>query len=315
MTDPFSDILKLANAKSVVSGGFTVGGAWSISFPPPTVIKLFGVMRGFCWLQIDGEAAPVRIEQGDIFMLSSPRPFTLASDMTIEPAAARTLFANHGGRIVKVSESDETFVIGGHVHLDAASGGLLADVLPPLLHVRADSSQATTLQWLMQQLVTERSTELPGAAVASTQLAQLVFIQFLRAYISETTSLPAGWLRALGDARLAPALRLMHGDPSRSWQLEELAKAVAMSRTTFAARFKTAAGVPPLTYLSNWRMRIAERTLRDGNTPVSTLALSLGYTSESAFSNAFKRIIGMAPRRYRDAARASLPQAAVQTEL
>jgi AraC-like DNA-binding protein len=68
-------------------------------------------------------------------------------------------------------------------------------------------------------------------------------------------------------------------------------------------RFKTVAGVPPLTYLLNWRMRIAERALRDGNTSMSALALSLGYTSESAFSNAFKRTVGMAPKRYRDAAR------------
>ena len=76
-----------------------------------------------------------------------------------------------------------------------------------------------------------------------------------------------------------------------------------MSRTTFIVRFKTVAGVPPLTYLLNWRMRLAERALRKENIPVSNLALSLGYTSESAFSNAFKRTMWMAPKRYRDAAR------------
>jgi AraC-like DNA-binding protein len=77
-----------------------------------------------------------------------------------------------------------------------------------------------------------------------------------------------------------------------------------MSRTTFVVRFKTVAGVPPLTCLLNWRMSIAERALRSEDIPVSALALSLGYTSESAFSNAFKRTIGIAPKRYRDAARA-----------
>ncbi len=74
-----------------------------------------------------------------------------------------------------------------------------------------------------------------------------------------------------------------------------------MSRTTFALRFKSAAGVPPLTYLLNWRMRIAEHALREGKTTVSALSQSLGYTSESAFSNAFKRVVGIAPKRYRDA--------------
>ncbi|MGO8506757.1 helix-turn-helix domain-containing protein, partial [Rhizobium leguminosarum] len=79
--------------------------------------------------------------------------------------------------------------------------------------------------------------------------------------------------------RIAPALRLMHGDPGRSWQLGELAKAAGMSRTSFALRVKTVAGVAPLTYLICWRMRLAERELREGSMPVSALALSLGSTS------------------------------------
>ena len=67
----------------------------------------------------------------------------------------------------------------------------------------------------------------------------------------------------------------------------------------------TAAGLAPLTYLTKWRMRLAERALREKNTPVSVLARSLGYTSESAFSNAFKRVTGHAPKRYRTIVRAS----------
>jgi AraC-like DNA-binding protein len=114
----------------------------------------------------------------------------------------------------------------------------------------------------------------------------------------------AGWLRALGDPRIAPALRLMHDDPARPWQLDELAKACAMSRTTFAFHFKKSAGVAPLTYLAQWRMRLAERTLRERNTPVALIAQSLGYTSESAFSNAFKRMTGQSPKAYRHASRA-----------
>jgi AraC-like DNA-binding protein len=155
------------------------------------------------------------------------------------------------------------------------------------------------LRWLLNQLVIEQTTELPGTSLASAQLAQLIFIQILRAHLEASGDLGTGWLRALGDRRIAPALRLMHGDPARSWRLKELAKAAAMSRTTFVVRFKDVAGVPPLTYLLNWRMRLAERALRTENVAVSSLALSLGYTSESAFSNAFKRVMGVAPKRYR----------------
>jgi AraC-like DNA-binding protein len=110
----------------------------------------------------------------------------------------------------------------------------------------------------------------------------------------------AGWLRALSDKRIAPALRLMHREPARAWRLDELAKEVAMSRTSFALRFKTIAGVAPLTYLLNLRMRFAEQGLREGSMSVSELGLSLGYTTESAFSNAFKRTMGMAPKRYQN---------------
>ena len=91
----------------------------------------------------------------------------------------------------------------------------------------------------------------------------------------------------------------MHREPARAWQLGELAKEVAMSRTSFAVRFKASAGVAPLTYLQNLRMRFAEHGLREGSMSVSELGFSLGYSSESAFSNAFKRTTGMAPKRYR----------------
>jgi AraC-like DNA-binding protein len=46
-------------------------------------------------------------------------------------------------------------------------------------------------------------------------------------------------------------------------------------------------------------MRFAEHGLREGSMSVSQLGSSLGYSSESAFSNAFKRTTGMAPKRYR----------------
>jgi AraC-like DNA-binding protein len=129
-----------------------------------------------------------------------------------------------------------------------------------------------------------------------------MFVQVLRTHLTDPAQAPdPGWIRAIADERIAPALRLMHSDPGRSWTLGELARASAMSRTTFATRFKEVAGIAPVTYLHGWRMRLAERALRGGATPISSVALSLGYTSESAFSNAFKRAVGVSPKRYRSA--------------
>jgi AraC-like DNA-binding protein len=91
----------------------------------------------------------------------------------------------------------------------------------------------------------------------------------------------------------------MHGEPGRAWQLGELAKATAVSRTSFAVHFKAVAGVAPLRYLAQWRMLLAQRELCLKETPLAVLASHLGYSSESAFSNAFKRKVGLSPAIYR----------------
>ena len=217
------------------------------------------------------------------------------------------LFSGAGRTTPQLGDGGDFAYVGGHVLLDPLSGRLLADVLPPWIHVQAASPQAINFRWLLDQLVEERASGLPGALLASAQLAQLLFIQILRAHLKTATHMPVGWLRAMGDPRISPALRLMHAEPARSWHLEELASACAMSRTTFASHFRRVAGVTPLNYLTNWRMRLAERALRQETTPVAIIAQSLGYTSESAFSNAFKRLTGKSPRTYRSAGRASNP--------
>lgn len=306
--DPFSDILKLMQAETLVTGGFSAGGAWSLRFPAPEKIKFFAVVKGNCWVCIDGEV-PVQFNTGDVGLLTAKRSFVLASAPEVPPQDAMRLFSGAGRSTATIGDGQDFAHIGGHVLLDPASGRLLADVLPPWIHVPAASPQATTFRWLLDQLLEERAGGLPGAQLATAQLAQLLFIQILRAHLQTTSPMPASWLRALGDPRIAPALRLMHGDPARVWHLDELAKACAMSRTTFALHFRTIAGVAPLTYLTGWRMRLAERELGQ-NTPMAVIAQSLGYTSESAFSHAFKRVTGHSPRAYRTARMAAGTSAA-----
>ncbi|APR35744.1 AraC family transcriptional regulator [Paraburkholderia sp. SOS3] len=303
--DPFSDILKFTHAESLVTGGFTAGGAWAIRFPAPDKIKFFAVVKGTCWVRIDGEAEPIHFSTGDVGLLSAKRAFVLASDPDVAPIEAMSVFSGAGRSTAVLGDGNDFAHIGGHVLLDPTSGRLLSDVLPPWIHVSAASPQAITFRWLLDHLVEERGSDLPGAQLVSAQLSQLLFIQILRAHLKTSGPMSAGWLRALRDPRLAPALRLMHGDPARSWHLDELAKACAMSRTTFAFHFRKTAGIAPLTYLTEWRMRLAERALREGDAPVAVIAQSLGYASESAFSHAFKRITGSSPKTFRHAERMS----------
>ncbi|MBZ9935548.1 AraC family transcriptional regulator [Mesorhizobium sp. BR1-1-16] len=299
--DPFSEILRFTRAETLVTGGFTAGGPWAIRFPVPKTIKFFAVVKGTCRVSIDGEPEPVLFEAGDVGLLAAPRSFVLASEPGVVPVDAMSLFSGAGKSTAQLGDGEDFAHIGGHVLLDPVSGRLLRDVLPPWIHVRAASPRARNFRALLDQLVEEQASGQPGAQLASAQLAQLLFIQILRVHLQTADLMSAGWLRALGDPRIAPALHLMHGAPSRAWHLEELARACAMSRTTFASHFRAIAGVAPLTYLTEWRMRLAERALRDEATPVTVVARSIGYGSESAFSNAFKRVTGHSPRAFRTA--------------
>ncbi len=303
-SDPLSDILRVTYAQSLVTGSFTAGGRWALRFPVPEKIKFFAVVKGSCWVAIDGEPEPMQFAAGDVGLLTARRAFVVSSEPGIEPMDAMQVFSGGKSPVGSIGNGDDFAYIGGHVLLDTASGRLLADVLPPWIHVPAESPHATSFRWLLEQLVNERTSDLPGEQLVSAHLAQLLFIQILRAHLQTAGSM-AGWLRALSDPRIAPALRLMHGDPARSWHLDELARACAMSRTTFALRFRMTAGMAPLTYLAEWRMRLAERSLRKENKSIAVIAQSLGYGSESAFSNAFKRMTGQSPKAYRAAATAA----------
>ncbi|MFD6921753.1 AraC family transcriptional regulator [Streptomyces sp. NPDC059944] len=303
--DPLSDALAVADARCVFSGGFTAGGDWSVRLRGRDKLKINAVVRGGCLLVAEDGGEVLRIEAGDVVVTDGRRSYVLCSDPGLEPVRSADVAVDPGSRMAHLGDGDDFVAVSGHIDLSRDSGDLLRAALPPLMRLRASAAEAPVLSWLIGQLLVEMTAGRAGADFAADQLAQLVLVQVLRVCLDGTPDLPAGWLRGLADDGLAPALRLLHADPGRPWQLEELARAATMSRTTFALRFKAAVGVPPLTYLLNWRMSLAARALREGGTPVAALAQQVGYTSESAFSNAFKRTTGVAPRRYRDAARAA----------
>jgi transcriptional regulator GlxA family with amidase domain len=64
--------------------------------------------------------------------------------------------------------------------------------------------------------------------------------------------------------------------------------------------------MPPAAYLAHVRLDAATDLLRDTALPVTLIAANVGYTSEAAFSRAFKRRYGMPPARWRRDVRARL---------
>jgi AraC-like DNA-binding protein len=298
--DPLTDTLSLIDARCLVSGGFTAGGVWGLRFWPQAPLKLVAVVRGSCWLAVEGEGAPVLLEAGDAAVINGWRQVILASSPDSEPVDMTEAFTSSETAVVSVSDDDSVAVVGGHIEVNQAGEDLLLAVLPAITHIRGAAEEAHAIGWLLERILREMTTSLPGAAFAAHQHAQLLLLEVFRAYLVGAESFPPGWLRAIADERLAPALRAMHEDVSRSWSLDELASLCAMSRSSFVDRFRAASGVPPMTYLHQWRIRLAQRELRVGDAPLARLAPMLGYGSESAFSNAFKRTTGRSPRAYRE---------------
>ncbi len=288
--DPLSDALELVRARCVITGGFQASGNWSARFRPTATLKLKGLVRGSCWLVTDSHA-PQRLTQGNVAVFNRAESFVLCSDPALppveEPDARLGALADAG--------PGSTVVIGGHIDLDRSGDELLLAVLPQLT-VLTDADQVLRL---LEQLLEERSAGRLGAGFASDQYAQLLLVAVLRAVLTRGAATRPGWLTLLADPELRPALTLMHAEPARSWSLDELARASAMSRTRFATRFRAASGRPPVAYLTRWRIRLAERALRETDTTVAALAAELGYASESSFSHAFARTVGVSPGRYR----------------
>ncbi len=292
--DPLSDVLSAIDARALFSVRFAAGGSWSVAFPPPGYLKFNAICEGGAWLISEGDA-PLRIEAGDCLVVSG-KAFMLCSDPNVKPTAAAEVFAG-GSLDVSVGDGRDFVLLGGSVNLDTVDGSLLTDALPPVVVI--DREEAGPIGWLLEQLDMEWNSAAPGARIACNDLLRLVFIHVLRAYMARQISQHPGWLAGLADARLAPALRAIHADPSHRWTVEALASLAGQSRSGFAEKFRATVGASPIDYIAGWRMRLAAARLRRGNEPLPRIAQSLGYASDSAFAASFRRALGQSPARYR----------------
>ncbi len=305
--DQLSEVFDLIEVRGVLSGGFAARGPWFSRGALRTPLKFFALVSGRARLTTDGIEAPIELEPGDVAVLNN-RSWLELEGGTGDAPRREILPEENDPSIDLLGAHFDTddVLVGGRVELDPAGEALLLQALPPVGHVRGSAARATNLRGTIHRVFDEVSTRRIGAEFAVRQHVQLLVLEMVRAYVDQA-ELPPGWLRVLTDERLRPAIGLMHADPGKPWSLDELAGAAAMSRTSFAERFRTVAGVPPLTYLGRWRMLLAQRALRDGDVRVGALATKLGYTSESAFSTAFKRQVGLSPLRYRQHLRAREP--------
>lgn len=300
--DVLSQAFDLVEVQGMLTGGFAARGSWVSRGAVTRPLKMIALVAGSAEVSADGPGGPdgpVRLEPGDVVLLTGRTSLEVRGGMGDGPVAELVPEAGFDSLALEGADRDvDDVLVGGWIQVNPAGSALLGAALPSLVHVRAASPTAAHLRALVDRLFEEASRGRLGADFAIRQNGQLLLLEVLRAYL-EQERLPVGWLRLLADDQLAPALRLVHEQPGRRWGLEELARAAGMSRTTFAERFRAAAGTSALAYVTRWRMLLAQRALRDPEVRVASLAAQLGYGSESAFSNAFKREVGESPLHHR----------------
>lgn len=294
MSDPLSDVVRLLRPHAVFANRISGKGDWAVRYSDYGQPSFFIMLKGRCRLAVDG-CAPVTIEAGDFVLLPTTPAFTLSSLATASPTfhdprhvAGRARELRYGERGTR----PDMLSLGGSFDFDCADPGLLVALLPTLVHVHGSER----LTQLVRMVGEESAGNAPGNEFILSRLVEILLVEAMRS--SAAGSASAGLLRGLGDERLAVALRRIHARIDRPWNVEDLAKASALSRSTFFERFTRVVGVAPMTYVLEWRMAVAKDLLRQGQLAVSEVAERVGYASASAFSVAFRKHAGISPSRY-----------------
>ncbi|HTQ49958.1 MAG TPA: AraC family transcriptional regulator [Candidatus Acidoferrales bacterium] len=251
-----------------------------------------------------GSQPPRAAGPGDIIILSRNDPHMLGSDLAIPPVDARPLIHKAKEDLLacldfgKGREVKNRFVCG--YLATAMRDHPLLTSLPPLLV--ADLRGRPCAEWAetsFRYAAREHATRRAGSQEILARLAEMLFVEAVRGYIDALPGNATGWLAALRDPSLSRALSALHLQPARAWTAEDLAKEACLSRSAFAEKFTSAVGLPPMSYLTRWRMLLAGQRLRESSDTLAQVAATVGYESEFSFSRAFARETGVTPGAWR----------------
>ncbi|MFN7918720.1 MAG: AraC family transcriptional regulator [Bryobacteraceae bacterium] len=202
---------------------------------------------------------------------------------------------------------DVTRFVCGYLTCDRELSRVFLAGLPPVFKVNV--REEGTGQWLENAIrfsVGDSGAAPAGGEAVLARLAEALFIETLRRYITALPADQTGWLAGARDPEVGKALALMHAKPAQPWTIAELAREAGVSRSVLAERFRHFLGEPPMTYLTRWRLQLGARLLQTTNRSVADIGAEAGYESEPAFNRAFRREFGTPPAKFRNASRKSL---------
>jgi AraC-like DNA-binding protein len=264
------------------------------------------VLSGVCWLLHGGKRT--QLVAGDVVLVPRGRRHALADDPRSPRVgldewlrgasgaalgdATRTLGSQRG--------AESEVLCGVYDHAPRVLRQPVFDLLPDWLHLRAHGGRASAeLEATVSALRAESAISARGSSLIVSRLLDILFVQIVRAWANANPA-RAGWIGALADPVLAEALAAMHGAPAHDWDVASLARRCGSSRATLARKFKAQVGQPPLAYLTQLRLDLAARRLATSRDGLAAVAASVGYSSEFAFSRAFRRAFGKPPAAFRD---------------
>jgi AraC-like DNA-binding protein len=300
LIDPLAEVVSLLQPHASTTKVVSCTAPWLVRRSEAGQPFYAVVLEGSCHLTVDGQGTTT-LSAGDFVLIPAVHGFATASrghPHATDPAAVSSPVQMVPGG-VRVGDPDgaiDTRMLIGHCTFDSPDAALLVSLLPRWLLVRGEPRLATLVQLVNDETRAER----PAREVVLARLLEVLLIEALRlsACSSACRAASPGLASGLADARLAAALRCLHGAPARAWTVEQLAKEAAMSRSAFFERFSQTVGVTPMDYLLAWRMALAKQLLREGGLAVARIAERVGYSSASTFGAAFLRHVGMSPARF-----------------
>lgn len=303
-TDVLADVLYSLQLRGRIFCSCDFTAPWAFGVTPDGFGHFHLIEAGDCWFRLPSRPKPIKLEPGDLMLLLHGSRYTMSGDVST-PAIPLTEIVgdSHGSirtRLAYGGGGPTTQVICGSFEFLGPQAHVFLSAFPKWIRVQAHSGNAsewlrTTLQYLQREI---RSSEM-GADLIITSLVDVLFVQAVRTWLAVQPSRAGGWLGALRDPAIGVALGLIHASPQERWTAPRLAREVGMSRSPFCARFAALVGVPPMTYLKQWRLQLATRVLQNPALTLSAVTEHVGYESVEAFSRAFRRQFGIAPGRYR----------------